>query len=228
MSSVFLSASVSCIDPLNYKKTILDLDGAAIDGYHIDFCDGHFEKTLLLSTSIVKALRTITSKRLDVHLYCTNPSLYIDEIAEAGADLIIVQVEAFEDYRLVVKKIVSKGLHAGVGILPGSMVPSNLGEVIKGVGLVMLNTVGPAFSGQTFDIRGVDHISQVKKVITDMHADCEIGLDGAINTDRADMMVAEGGNHLVLGTSSIFSVGKSPKRELMKFRSSVEKEKAHV
>lgn len=219
---IFLSASVSCIDPLIYRETVTALDGAGIDGFHFDFCDGHFAPTLMLSPLLVKALRPLTRRRFDIHLYCTHPSRYLDELAAAGADLIVVQVEAGEDHRKLMRRILELGKQAGLGILPGSRLPADLGNTAAQARLIMTNTVGPAYAGQPFDPRGLENARRARRLLDERSTGCELGIDGGISADRLPDLLSAGASHLVLGTSSLFIPGERPEARLARFRRLVE------
>lgn len=105
MVDIRLSASVSCADPLEYRESIRQLDEAGLDAYHFDICDGHFAPTFLLNPGLMRSLRKITSRRFDVHLYCTHPSRFLDELAQSGADIVVIHIEAEEDFRDVIRQI---------------------------------------------------------------------------------------------------------------------------
>jgi ribulose-phosphate 3-epimerase len=217
-SQVFLSASVSCIDPLRYKQTVVALDRAGIDGFHFDICDGIFAPTFLLSSGLVRSLRPLTRKRFDVHLYCMNPSRYLLEFAKAGADLIVVHVEAMEPIDGLIRKTRDFGTKVGVGILPNSSLPRDFEDVVTKVDLVLNNTVGPAYSGQKFDIRGLHHAGQTVDFLNKLKTNAEVGIDGAVAIDRLNAILSTKATYLVLGTSSIFGHSRKPSKMLVGFR----------
>jgi ribulose-phosphate 3-epimerase len=217
-SRVRLSASVSSIDPLDYRRDLRGLDKAGIDGFHFDLCDGHFAPTIQLSPAVVRSARRLTDKRLDVHLYCTHPSRYIQELADCGADCLIVQVESAEDYREVVRRVSDRGLAAGVGILPWTTVPESLVEVIGEVAFVVANTVGPAYPGQPYDARGLETARSVRALARKLHPGLEIAIDGSVSLERLPQMLAAGARHLVCGTGCVFRPGRLPAQWLKDFR----------
>jgi ribulose-phosphate 3-epimerase len=216
-----LSASVACVNPLGYRETVRTLEAHGIDGYHFDFCDGHFAHTLQLSPVLVKALRGLTSRRFDVHLYCTHPSRYIEELEASGADLVVVQAEADEEPGEVVRLIRRRGMKAGLGILPGSAVPENVEEIFPHLQLIIANTVGPAYAGQPFDERGLENLRVLRSLIAARGHYIELGVDGNVSAERLDDMLGAGANHLVCGTSSIFRPGTDAGVELAGFRRQV-------
>ncbi len=221
-ASLLLSASVSCINPLDYRQTVTALDAAGIDSFHFDICDGHFAPTFLLTSSLVKALRPLSRRRFDIHLYCTHPSRYLEEFAAAGADLFIVQVESSEDHKEVIRRVRALGKEAGLGLLPESQMPPDLRETAAGVRLIVANTVGPAYSGQPFDPRGLENATRVRRLLDENRASCELGVDGGISDSRLPIILAAGVTHLVMGTSSIFMAEEHPETLLARFRATAE------
>jgi ribulose-phosphate 3-epimerase len=215
---VKLSASVACIDPLRYAEIVQVLEEGGIDAFHFDFCDGHFVHTLQLFPGLLKALRPLSTKSFDVHLYCTHPSRYLAELAECGADRVVVQVEAAEPCWEVIPRVRRLGLSAGLGILPGTAIPAGIGELLSQVDLVVVNTVGPAFPGQPFDIRGLQNAAALRGVIECEGLYTEVAVDGNVCVERLPEMLGAGATHLVCGTSSIFRPGADIGSELQLFR----------
>lgn len=219
--AIKLSASVSCANPLYYPDSIHQLDEAGLDTYHFDMCDGHFAPTFLLWPGLMRHLRPLTSRRFDVHLYCSHPSRYLDELAACGADLIAVHVEADENYVQVVREISRRGLKAGVAILPGSHVPPNIIEVLPDVTMVIGNTVGPAYAGQPFDRRGLKNLIQLSRLLAENGLTAEVAADGSVSLEHLEELIGAGCTHLVCGTSSIFRPGANVGEALRLFHQQV-------
>lgn len=218
MTDIRLSASIACADPLEYRESIRQLDQAGLDAYHFDMCDGHFAPTFLLSPGLLRALRQITSRRFDVHLYCTHPSRYLDELAQCGADVVVIHVEAEEDFRPVIRQIRQKGLLAGLAILPDSPVPSMVEEVLPELNLLIANMVGPAYAGQPFDPRGLVNLACLNQLVQARRLPLEIAADGHVAVEHLEELLQAGCNHLVCGTSSIFKPGLHLGDALQTFR----------
>lgn len=220
-SAVLLSASVSCIDPLAYRDSIARLDAAGLDAYHFDLCDGHFAPTFLLWPGLISALRPLTTRRFDAHLYCTHPSRYIGELKAAGADSIIVHVEAEEKPGEVVPQIFAAGMKAGVAILPDTAVPGDLASLLPALSIVVTNMVGPAYAGQPFDGRGLHNARSISALAREMGLALEVAADGNVSAQRLPDLLGSGCNHLVLGTSSVFRPGQDVGQGVVRFRAQV-------
>ena len=205
MMKNMLSASLSCADPLDIRADVTLLEQSSIDAYHLDFCDGVFAPTFLLNTAVVKALRPLTGKRLDVHIYGHFPSYYLDDLKSSGADVVVVQVETEgENYTGVIDQIAKLGMTPGVGILPTSQVPDNFAAILRKVSVVVTNTVGPAFAGQTFSPKGLENMKTVSTMAGDLGLSLEIVADGGVSKDTLPLLLENGANHFILGTSTLF------------------------
>jgi ribulose-phosphate 3-epimerase len=222
MMDIKLSASLACANPLDYRESIAQLDQVGLDTYHFDICDGHFAPTFLLYPGLIRYIRPLTSRRFDVHLYCTHPARYLDELAGCGADVVVVHVEAREDYIRVVRQIKERGMKAGIALLPGSTVPANIVEILPEISLLIANTVGPAYAGQPFDPRGLKNMARLSQIVQDNRLDIEVAADGSVSVERLATLLGAGCTHLVCGTSSIFRDGLSLGQEFERFRRQVQ------
>ncbi len=221
--NILLSASMACAHPLAYRETTLRLDEAGIDILHFDLCDGHFAHTFLLAPGLLRALRPLTPRRFDAHLYCTHPSRYLEELKQAGADVVVVQVEAAEEFAAVVPQIVAAGLRAGVAVLPTTPAPASLAALLPALALVVVNMVGPAYSGQPFDARGLENARTVAAMARAQNLALEIAADGSVSEARLPALLASGCTHLVCGTSSIFRPQGDIGAHLEQFRAAVDR-----
>jgi ribulose-phosphate 3-epimerase len=223
-----LSASMACANPLEYRATVARLDETAVDALHFDLCDGHFAPTLLLAPNLLRALRPLTTCRFDVHLYCTHPSRYLAELRSAGANVIIVQIEAAEDIADLIAQIVAGGMQPGVAILPTTLVPATLAPLLPALAMVVVNMVGPAYAGQPFDVRGLENARAIAALAHNQHLALEIAADGHVSREWLPDLLASGCTHLVCGTSSIFLPDADIGDALVRFRQSVaDAERAH-
>ena len=201
---IILAASVGCIDPLEFRDKITELDRGGIDAYHFDLSDGHFAPTIVLSIPTIGAFRRCTDNRIDVHIYCTHPSTFLEELKENGTDTCIICIESDENIREVIHKIRDAGMRVGIGILPTSDIPKDMPDLLTLTDMVIANTVGPAYPGQPFNPRGLKNLSAIHRMITDSGRDIELAVDGNVRLDRIRDFLSRGARHFVCGTSSIF------------------------
>ena len=200
-----IAASMACADPICIRQDFERLEESVIDTYHFDFCDGLFASTFLLNPAILKALRPLSTKRFDAHLYCHYPSKVLDELKQCGADIVVVQLETEgEPYLETIQRILDSGMQAGLGILPTSEVPDDIEEALKLVSQVVVNTVGPAYAGQPFNPHGLVNMRKIKDALDGLGLDLEIAADGGVREARLPDFIEAGCNHFICGTSALF------------------------
>ena len=187
---------------------------------HVDVMDGHFVPNITIGPFIVKALRKITDKFLDVHLMIENPEKYVESFAEAGADLITVHAEACKNLEGLIELIRKNNCKAGVSIKPKTGV-KDIESVLDKVDLVIVMTVEPGFGGQKFMPEVVPKIRELKSLVNKRNLPLEIEVDGGVNRDNCSEIAEAGADVLVAG-SAIFG-SENPANELREIRERADK-----
>ena len=170
------------------------------DYIHFDVMDGLFVPNISFGFPVLKSVRKITDKVLDVHLMIDSPSRYVERFAEAGGDVITFHVEAEkpDNVRKTIDKIHELGKKAGLSIKPdtpaGAIMP-----YIATIDLVLVMTVEPGYGGQEFMSAMLPKISEVRCIIDSRKLNCELEVDGGINIDTAKLCINAGANVLVAG-----------------------------
>lgn len=196
---------MACANLICISQDFDQLERSVVDTYHFDLCDGVFAPTFVLSPALIKALRPLSTKRFDVHLYCHYPSKYLEELKQGGADVVVVQLETQgEDYLEAIQRVRDMGFEAGLGILPTSQVPADIGQALEMVSQVVVNLVGPAYAGQPFNPNGMVNMKKIRDVANDLGLELEIAADGSVSEGRLAEFIDAGCNHFICGTSSIF------------------------
>lgn len=202
---VKISPSILSADFSKLGEDIIALDKAGADLIHIDVMDGNFVPNISIGLPVIKSIRNKTDKVFDVHLMIENPSRYIDDFIEAGADIVTIHYEAEKHIDRTIEYIKSKGAKAGVSLNPGT--PTFvLKDIINKLDLVLIMSVNPGFGGQKFISYSIDKIKEVKEMAKD-NKDLLIEVDGGVDVNNAQDIKNAGANVLVAG-SAVFKDGQ--------------------
>ena len=198
-----IAPSILAANLIDIKDEVKSVDTDGAEYIHIDIMDGHYVPNITFGPNIVKSLRPITKKVLDVHLMITPVAKYIDNFINAGADIISFHPDADEASLDIIKHIKSNNCKAGIAIHPDIKV-SEITQYLEIVDLVVVMTVMPGFGGQKFMESEVTKIIELKKIKDNKKLSFEIEIDGGINKESAEICKKNGANVLVAG-SYIFS-----------------------
>ena len=202
---VKIAASILSCDFACLSAEIMRAEAGGADLLHIDVMDGHFVPNITIGAPVIKCIRGVSKLPFDVHLMVEHPHLYIDDFAQAGADIITIHVESDSDIADTLIKIKKLGLGTGISLNPDTPHELLL-PYLEYADMVLVMTVRPGFGGQAFIPAVLDKISAIKKEITSRSLDTLISVDGGINLDTAPLAIKAGTDILVSG-SYIFESG---------------------
>jgi ribulose-phosphate 3-epimerase len=198
-----ISASILSADFSNLTREIMDCEEAGVDWIHIDVMDGHFVPNLTMGPFILKACRSITDLPLDCHLMVEKPETLVQSFAESGARYITIHPECNPNIHRTLQQIRNLGCIPGIALNPGTPV-SSIKSLIASIDLILVMTVNPGFSGQSFIPEMLDKIRQVKHLIDQQERYIHLEVDGGINSETISEAHKAGADTFVSATS-IFS-----------------------
>ena len=201
-----IAPSILAADLMNMKEEIELVDNYGAEYIHIDVMDGQYVENIAFGPNIVKSLRPITNKMLDVHLMITPVAKYIDAFIKAGADIISFHPDADKNNQDIIKQIRSNNCKVGIAIHPKIKI-SDIEIFLDDIDCVIVMTVVPGFGGQKFMHSEVKKITELDNIKKQKNLKFEIEVDGGINHETAKICRDKNANVLVAG-SYIFSNGK--------------------
>jgi ribulose-phosphate 3-epimerase len=190
-----LAADFSCL-----QKDFDMVNHSQADWYHVDIMDGRFVPNISFGMSIVKAMKKMAAKPLDVHLMIVEPEKYIGEFREAGADVITVHYEACPHLHRTLQQIRETGAKAGVALNPHTPVHV-LEDILEQADMVLLMSVNPGFGGQKFIYQTLPKIRKLKEMIVAQNTRTLIEIDGGVGLQNAEKILQAGAGVLVAGSS---------------------------
>ena len=175
------------------------------DYLHFDVMDGVFVSNISFGFPVLEAVRKITGMTLDVHLMIDSPSRYVNEFAKVGGDIITFHVEAESPDKIKksIEALHDQGKKVGLSIKPDTPCDALL-PYMETIDLVLIMTVEPGYGGQKFIEATLPKISYLRSIINNRSLNCEIEVDGGINSETAKLCINEGANVLVAG-SDVFT-----------------------
>jgi ribulose-phosphate 3-epimerase len=175
------------------------LEGGA-EWIHVDVMDGNFVPNLTFGAPMIRALRRISNRPLDVHLMVRHPEHYIDEYADAGASVFTFHPEATIHVQRHLAAVRERGMLAGLALNPSTPV-AFAEEVLDDLDLVLVMSVNPGYGGQSYLPQATDKIRRVRALLDQAGSRATLEVDGGITTETiADPWIA-GADTFVAGTA---------------------------
>ena len=198
--TVWIAPSILSADFAALGRDIAAVERGGADLIHVDVMDGHFVPNITIGPPVVRAIKRIATRPLDVHLMIDEPDRYIRDFAEAGASMISVHVEVLAHLHRTIGYIKSLGVKAGAVINPSTPVTS-LEDVARDLDFVLVMSVNPGFGGQSFIPHSLDKVRRLKALLSATGSSAHIEIDGGVDSSNIHDIVAAGATILVAGNA---------------------------
>lgn len=217
---IYLAPSILSADFARLGEQVRAVEEAGADRVHVDVMDGHFVPNLTFGPLVVQALRPVTRLPLYVHLMVEAPERLLRPFAGAGANGLIVHVEACPHLHRLIGQIHELGCRAGVALNPATPLVT-LEEILPELEQVLVMSVNPGWGGQAFIAASLEKIGRLKRMLLERGLErVEIAVDGGIDEHTSPLVVQAGADVLVAG-AAIFEAKDGPAAAIHRLRQAV-------
>lgn len=199
---ILIAPSILAADFSRLASEIAAVEEAGADWIHCDIMDGHFVDNISFGPAVVKAVRSLTSLPLDVHLMIEHPDHYVPRFVQAGANSMTVHLEpeSKHDVATTLQQIRAAGCRAGLTLNPDTPF-EQIAPFLPFLDVLLIMTVHPGFGGQPFREEQLDKVRRAREWKKTNDSSLDLEVDGGINVETARAAVESGANVLVAGTA---------------------------
>lgn len=197
--STKIAPSILAADFGNLQRDCDIVNKSNADWFHLDVMDGLFVPNISFGMPVVRAIRKMTKKPLDVHLMIIEPERYIDKFVDIGSDILTVHIEATSQMNNILDKIKKSSIKSGIAINPDTPI-NKLEDYINKVDLICLMGVHAGFGGQKFIEKTFDRLIELKSLINSKNSSAVIEIDGGVDNTNNEKLKSLGADILVAGS----------------------------
>ena len=200
MMEYILAPSILAADFKNLGQEMKKTEENGARYLHFDVMDGMFVPSISFGMPVLASIKDGTSQTMDVHLMVQEPIRYVEAFQKAGADILTVHLEACEDVKATIDKILECGMKFGLSICPETEAEA-LKPYLKEVDMILVMSVHPGFGGQKFIPESLEKIRKVREMIEEQGLSVDVEVDGGIYLTNVREVLDAGVNVVVAGSA---------------------------
>ena len=204
-SQFMISPSIIAGDMTHLENEVKRCVDGRADYIHLDVMDGQFVPNTTFDNEKIKELRPLTVIPFDTHLMINEPVRYVKDYIDAGSDIITVHTEVCDESSFGEIHDLLKSSQVGIGLAinPDTELPTWSEKFIPSLDQLIVMSVIPGKSGQTFIESSHEKIRKLTQTLKDKKFEGYIEADGGVTLDNVGACFTDGARAFVGGNAII-------------------------